>query len=48
MGDADGGFRLIHMLSAGAAGTEGVDLQIRRVDVHLHLLRLRQDGHRGR
>ena len=48
MGDADSGRGLIDMLTARARGTEGVDLQIIRVDVHLYVIRFRKDGDRRR
>ena len=36
--DADGGFHLIHVLAAGAAGPEGVDLEVVVIDHDVHVL----------
>ena len=47
VGDADGGFGFVDVLSARAAGTKGVNLQIGGIDVHIHLVRFGQHRHRG-
>ena len=46
MGHAYRGFRLVHVLPAGASCTEGIYLDILHADVHIHLFRHRQHCHR--
>ena len=46
VGDADGGFGFVDMLAAGAAGTEGVDLQIGGIELHIYVLGFGQHSHR--
>ncbi len=41
MGDANGRLCFVHMLSPCAGRSERIDLQIVRIDAHLHILRLR-------
>ena len=45
MGDAHGRIGFVDILAAVPAGAVGIDAQVIRVDVHIHLVRLRQDGH---
>ena len=47
MRDADGALGPVDVLAASAGAAVGVDLQILRVDVHLHGVHLRQHGHGG-
>ncbi len=48
MHDAHGGGHLVHVLPARAAGVEDVHAQVVRLDVHVHFVRFRQHGDRGR
>ena len=48
MGNADSGLCLVDILSACTAGTIGVNAQLLRLDIHIHLVSLRQDSHRHR
>ena len=43
-----GRFHLVDVLAAGAAGAGGADLQVARIDLHLHRIGLGHHGHRGR
>ena len=45
VGDPNGRIRRVDALSAGPAGAHDVDAEVLGADVHLRLLRLRQDGH---
>jgi hypothetical protein len=46
VGDADGAVGLVDVLAAGAAGAEGVDAQLGRVELHfLGLVGLGHHGH---
>ena len=45
VGDAHGRIGFVDILAAVSAGAVGIDAQVIRVDIHIHLVRLRQDGH---
>ena len=47
MPDLHGGFRLVHVLAAGAAGTTHFNAEVLRADFYVHFLRFRHDGHGG-
>ena len=49
VGDADGGFRLVDVLAARAAGAVGVHFQILRADLNVHIVgHLGHHFHRGK
>ena len=47
MGDADGGFDLIHILPPFSAGAIGCKIQVGRVNLDFDIFNLGQDGNGG-
>src|SRR6185295_13607328 len=45
MGDADGGFGLVDVLSTGALRTHGIDFEIGLVDLNIDVFNFRQHSH---